>query len=392
MRIAILAHGGASHNAWDPDSAKKGTGGSEEAIIYACPLLAAAGHIVHVYANPPSGSKYCEEKNNPRYFPCDEFWSTLPYDVVICWRRTDFSLARKLVVLEGPVDAFTLPPVGRCEGYKRGVYFWSHDLASHTIDNKDLAALTGVFFLTKFHRQQCLSITPALDKIPYTISGNGIVVEHFRESGNSKLKGARLQEALEKKEKRMLEAKPPYSCAYISNYARGLDYLLDIWPRIKEEYKEATLDIYYGRNTWGVLNETQTQAIVAKIGALALKGVKERGMVSHVELAAALKRTSFLLYSANRACAESFCISIVKAQAAGVIPVTTRVQALAETVHPEAPSIPDIEVPGGKEAYLAKVLETMKTIGAHDRKKYIDFALKYTWQACVDKWLALMKE
>ena len=37
-----------------------------------------------------------------------------------------------------------------------------------------------------------------------------------------------------------------YKIIYTSSYDRGLQHLLDMWPDIKKEVPEATLDIYYG--------------------------------------------------------------------------------------------------------------------------------------------------
>lgn len=366
--LAILAY--ASGQTWCPQNVEtSGLGGSEEAIVYASQVLVKKGYTVTIYANPPYDCEHREKKVNPRYLPCSEYdKEDNKFDVVLCWRQSNFAQAAKR---------------------SRAVYFWPHDLSTHTISKYDLEHLDGVFYLTEFHKKDFLARTPSLYNIPSVIAGNGIVPEQFTCAleGTSKW----IQERKKKKEKHLLNNKPPYSCVYISNYGRGLDILLDLWPRIRNEYKEATLDIYYGRNTWGVLNEEQTKAVVKKIEDLKDAGVKEYGMVSHSKLAEALKNKSLLLYPSNTT-SETFCISVVKAAAAGVICVTTRLAALTETVHPEAPSIPDINVPGGREAYLQKVLETMKNITTHDRKKYIEWGLSFTWDHVVEKWLTIMKK
>lgn len=365
--IAILASAGGE--AWCPETAEtSGLGGSEEAIVYASQVLAKKGYVVHVYANPSCSCEHREEKANPRYFTRNDYeTSTAWYDAALCWRATNFAQASKRA---------------------RNVYFWPHDLSTHTISKYDLDHLNGVFYLTKFHQRDFLARTPQLSTIPSVIAGNGIIPEQFTCILEGKSKW--VEERRRKKENQMLKSKKDYSCAYISNYGRGLDILLDLWPRIRSEYKEATLDIYYGRNTWGVLNEAQTKAIIKKIEDLKEQGVVEHGMVSHSKLAEELKTKSLLLYPSNTM-SETFCISVVKAAAAGVICVTTRLAALAETVHPDAPTIPDVNVVGGKEAYLLKVLDTMKNIASHDRRKYIEWGLSFTWERVVGEWLKLMK-
>lgn len=73
--------------------------------------------------------------------------------------------------------------------------------------------------------------------------------------------------------------------------------------------------------------------------------------------------------------------------------------ALNETVHPEAPNIPlitnDTQVNQYKELLLTNLrrirdTDTSKLI--EERQKYIDFAKRFTWTACVDKWLKLYNQ
>lgn len=88
-----------------------------------------------------------------------------------------------------------------------------------------------------------------------------------------------------------------------------------------------------------------------------------------------------------------------EAQASGMIPVTTRIAALNETVHPEAPQIPAINGNGDIPKYKELLLSTLRRIRDGDpteirqeRQKYIDFAKQFTWKACVDKWLELYEK
>ena len=74
--------------------------------------------------------------------------------------------------------------------------------------------------------------------------------------------------------------------------------------------------------------------------------------------------------------------------------MTTRIGALNETVHPEAPSIPLIQTPHDLSLYKDLLLNTLKRIKDSDpeeikaeRQKYINFTKIHTWVHCVDKWL-----
>lgn len=86
----------------------------------------------------------------------------------------------------------------------------------------------------------------------------------------------------------------------------------------------------------------------------------------------------------------------IKAQASGCIPVTTRIGALNETVHPEAPSSPNIYTDSDVLLYKEKLLATLRRIRdsqpediKQEREKYIAFAKSFSWTACVDKWISL---
>jgi hypothetical protein len=41
----------------------------------------------------------------------------------------------------------------------------------------------------------------------------------------------------------------PYQLIYASSYDRGLDNLLNLWPKIKAQVPQASLKIFYGWNT-----------------------------------------------------------------------------------------------------------------------------------------------
>lgn len=348
LSIAILAYVSGAVGTWDPDKTRSGLTGSEEAIVYAGQALATMGHTVTVYANPPPKSVYSLPRANPRYLP-EPQWKedSKPFDMVVMWRRTDFSV-----------------------GTRRGpVYFWPHDLPTHTFG---VEYLTGAFFLTNFHRDEYLKITPALKDVPYCICGNGLQLEDFPTPTELPTN--------------------PYACIYASNYARGLSVLLNAWPEIHEKFPEATLDIYYGRQVWNSISPEALRDLIALIEELKPQGVTERGQVGHQELALALRRASLLTYPCSLK-SETFCITAIKAQAAGLIPVTTRIDALAETVHPEAPAVPDVATPGARKYYkhhLMKVMENIEEHGTLERRRsYHTFASAFTWDATVSHWLRL---
>lgn len=126
--------------------------------------------------------------------------------------------------------------------------------------------------------------------------------------------------------------KRPNSVGYFSAYYRGLECLLDMWPKIRESVPDATLDVYYGWESWVALEGEDDfyHRMEAKFKALASEGVTVHGRVSHKELATAMNKIQVWAYPTQFE--EIHCITALKAQEAGCYPVVTSVGALKETV------------------------------------------------------------
>lgn len=405
-KILILAYGVTE---WDPSSVITGITGSEEAIIYCSEILTEKGYLVDILAKPPSKSIWRLPISNPRYYDSDSQLLN-KYDIVILWRRTDFSY-------------------GKIFGNK--VYFWPHDISTHTFNIKDC---DGCFWLSDFQRLNYISKTPLLTSIPYVISGNGIDVRHFWfpvgpgsypsdisntdpvTDTNSELIPGLLRNRLRNNlNMTSPNKKNKYSCIYASNYARGLMDLLNIWPEIHKEFPEATLSIYYGRPSWTGWNETTWGYFDKKLGELKNMGVKEWGIVGHLELAQKFMETSIWAYPC--CVEETYCITAVKAQMAGCIPVTTDLAALKEMVldysHVSG-SLTDTDngdigngdttnnyssssevnksltniIPHNlrNKEYCNTLINVMRNIDKYDRSVFVKFAESKTWNKVVEKW------
>ena len=174
---------------------------------------------------------------------------------------------------------------------------------------------------------------------------------------------------------------------YGSNYARGLELLIDIWPQVERCFPKATLDIYYGWETFGLLDPKKANQLRHNIGQLVYQGVSEKGRVGHEELNRAYGKASFWTYPCTQA--ETFCITALRAQFAGTIPVITQWAALSETVrHGYACS--------HHNHYLQTLLRAMEEATNIDLQKRFnmrDFILQnYTWKTIAQKWKALFEE
>ena len=355
LKIAIIGYASALVAPWDPCSCEKGLPGSEECVVYGSQELANRGHIVTIYMNPPEQSIWSSSLSNPRWLHVSKLSNdnTVQYDLVLMWRRFDVDLGRK---------------------YGKFVFAWLHD-SPNTKHKIRFPNFDGVYVLINHHYKQ-LSFYNNFTTIPYIISGNGYCASQFTTP---------------------MRFSNSYSIGYFSNYARGLELLIDIWPKIRRQFPQATLDIYYGRETWNTMADWKLAKLITTIDNYQDLGVVERGKVGHEQLAQAMQQTSVWCYPCIDS-GETFCITAVKCQAAGCIPVTTRIGALDETVHPDAPRVTRIEGHDDLDLYYKLVIDVLTRIRddptsiVEERQKYVEHAKQFDWPACIDKWLKLYEE
>jgi hypothetical protein len=169
-------------------------------------------------------------------------------------------------------------------------------------------------------------------------------------------------------------------CCYASSYARGLKNLLEMWPKILKVHPKANLNIYYGRETFGVLNDQDMDKIVKLIENT--PNVVEHGKVSHEELVLCLSQCSFLLYP-YVGMSETFSITTATSMQVGCIPVVRKKDALVEVMCLQEPTLMtdeefceySIDIMGKDEKFLEEY-----------RQKCKSSASKYTHESATDSW------
>lgn len=342
---------------WDPSSVDGGLPGSEECVVYAAQELANRGYKVVVYMNPAKDSIYTSFLANPRWLPIGVYVhpSHKPeYDCAILWRNNGLHIGRL---------------------HAKKCYYWAHDIVNGDPEIP-MPPFDGALILSKYS-ESSLNKHRGFSNIPRVICGNGVVLSHFSKP---------------------MSFTNPLSIGYYSNYARGLEILINSWEYIHGIFPTAVLNICYGRQHWGSMPEAAFKKLCDKIDSLKEKniGIIEHGKVGHLELAEIMQKTSIWSYSCLDF-GETFCITAVKAQLAGNIPVTTRLGALNETVHPNAPHIDKITNVKDIVTYVQLLVKVMQTIRdapreiiEKERKVYIEFAKQFSWEKCVGKMLTLM--
>ena len=158
--------------------------------------------------------------------------------------------------------------------------------------------------------------------------------------------------------------------------------MLNLWPHIKEQQPRATLDIYYGCKLFAL--DYPKKAAKMRNQIAHLPDVHEHGQVGHEELNRAYEKASFWTYPCTWP--ETFCITALRAQLGGAVPVVREQCALVETVRHgfKCKSIDD---------YLFTLLSAFQKaekISIDDRKEMGDFILKdFTWKSVATKWAKL---
>ena len=123
---------------------------------------------------------------------------------------------------------------------------------------------------------------------------------------------------------------------YASSPSRGLHEVLKVWPSIRSRllavdavrFRDIRLDVYYGFTPkfveWGRSNIDDFPNWLAEMKRLLkdTEGVNYIGLVDHTQLATAYAGAGFSLYPTSFP--ETGCVSLMKAQAMGAVPVTSR--------------------------------------------------------------------
>ncbi|XGV96764.1 MAG: glycosyltransferase family 4 protein [Leptolyngbya sp. BL-A-14] len=283
---------------WAAPSVLKGTGGSEEAVIYLSRELAKLGYEVTVFN--PCG-KLAGNYDGVSYQPHEQFDPEDQFNFVVIHRfwlhPIQMNLQAKKIAVWLHDHPKILPPI---EDAQRDRFLESFD---------------KLFVLSNFHKD-CLP-----DWIPESkifLTRNGINLPDFGLSNVTR---------------------NPKRLIYISDYLRGIEHLLNRWQDVLAEVPDAELHLFYGWQTYDALLrspliEKFPQLLGKKEKFLPLleqKNVYEHGRISHQQLIEELFRSGIYVYPCSTA-AETFCIAAVKAQACGCASVVTNFAALAETV------------------------------------------------------------
>lgn len=176
---------------------------------------------------------------------------------------------------------------------------------------------------------------------------------------------------------------------YGSSYDRGLDRLLLMWPTIRKEVPEATLDIAYGWDLFdkGYINNPERQAWKGKMEMLMTQeGITHHGRVGKKALQEIRKSCGIWAYPTYFA--EINCITALECQRDGLVPVVINYAALEETVQSGVKINGDIYENETVETFTNEVVSLMKDSNKWntESEKARNFAKDYDWSVVAKDW------
>lgn len=177
---------------------------------------------------------------------------------------------------------------------------------------------------------------------------------------------------------------------WTSSYDRGLEHLLKMWPDIKKEVPEAELHVYYGWQLFEKFykNNPERMDWMARMNDMMKHdGIFHQGRVSQPEIHEIMKDMDIWAYPTHFG--EISCITAMKAQILGCIPVVIEYAALETTVQHGVKVKGDIYDPKIKEEFKTELISLMKDKKRQKkiRDKMMPWAKEYfTWAKVAKEW------
>lgn len=298
---SIIIYAGQGYENWDGNSdIEKGIGGSEGMTIQISRALAKLGNKVFIYNS--CGESDGKEFDGVTYIDHKKFDANAKCDIFISLRN--FGVLNRII-------------------RANKVYLWLHDTHYGDVPMNIVYSPDRIFALSDSHKQILKQKHGIVDDSIFWMTRNAL--NQYAVDYANKNAGPR----------------DNHKFIYASSYDRGLDNLLSMWGDIKASDPLATLDIYYGWNTYdaimagragtkeGEYMSNYKSGIIDKISKL--DGVRELGRISQKELYKKFKEAGFWIYPTKFY--EISCITAMCAQAMGAIPICTPFAALKETVN-----------------------------------------------------------
>ena len=264
---------------WRPDDVM--LGGSEECARNFTTVLAKIGHDVTLYASVPP-----LDHNGVKYVPRGAYDPSSMPDVLITWKDNR-------------------PWILGAKAKFKNIH-WSSDIESRWPVPK---WLDHYIFLSNYHLLRQEKETPEMIKCKKHVFPHGVASSWLSSEGKGKLEPWEERDEI---------------AVYCSSPDRGLSTILEEWPVILRSWPDAKLQVFYGWRHFGAATKGSPQARdfeqhIARY--IRQEGIEYYGEVNEQVLMDALSKARWWVHPLNRPESELYCLSAVKAQLSGAMPV-----------------------------------------------------------------------
>ena len=374
--LAVRLFVGPSFEYWNPQTIlSHGAGGSETSAAAIAREMASLDCQPIVYAEDSqvwNGVLYRDFRNfNPGTPPCHLFISSRIPDIF-----TNPIPAKVKILWFHDVDrgmAFSPDIASRIDGliclskwhlqHLRRVYPWLKDCEVIDLDNNEQIVVDSDYPTYVCYEEGNPNKLPKI-----FIIGDGIDLARFDGVGEVE--------------------RQPHRFIWSSSFDRGLEQLLaNIWPLLKKELPDATLDIFYG---WDYFNSTlhisQQRELKQRIMRLlgTSQGVNYKGRIGQVQLAKEFCSADAIIYPPGHGFRETYGITFLEAQAAGMVNFYRATGALPETIGSRGIPLDPNQSPEETVQSITSVL-TNPSICDIIRREGKDYARTHSWKAQTQK-------
>lgn len=359
----VIIYTGPAWEPWNREDVEKGMAGSETWAAELSAELSKAGFRVTLFGNPRTEKT---DEFGVRYMDFRKMEEYLKYRYI--------SLA---------ILSRTCEPPKHLKMRTDNLYVMVHDIWLNQDKNYDTMkwAINGFGVLSEWH-DQFFRQHHGVEEEKTFLTFNGIRHENY---------------------KNLISSKKKNKTVYSSSPDRGLEVLLDILPRIREQVPDFEVDVAYGFHNWQSMAEQRgDQESLKRIELIKEKmkqpGVNYLGRISKKELADRQKEAKVWLYPTWFS--ETFCISCLENGMAGNAAITTPYAGMLTTMGDNAIYIkgPDSEPVYRwcltKEYQDSMVGEAVKALTEEPYRLQWANRLKdkvsgYTWENAAKQWIEI---
>ncbi len=345
----------------------KPLGGTESALIDMAEALAARGHQVHVFTVLDEQGVY-QGVDYHHFQEFESYSAKNNWDVFIGLRQLLPLLVKRWAAYQiyftpdaydQPFFKQTLNVSLQYQNQNLEVSLYSLNFVSQWVDK---------IYCVGQWQAQTLSHVFQIPLSKFFIAGNGVYPERF-----SPLPFAQ-------RKKRIVYASTPF---------RGLNYLLEYFSELLKANPDLECWVMSGMQLYGLSHE-EDQKQYSEIYKMAnQEGVKLIGPVSKEKLYSIFSESMLMAYP--NTFPETFCISVLEAQAAGLPVVTSKLAALEERIDDEINGYLVSGHPGEKnykEKFCALVNQVLQNQSLWERlsQKAIHKSSLFSYQKLAEAW------